>query len=567
MSPSPRLRCAIYTRKSSEEGLEQDFNSLHAQREACEAFVASQAGLGWKLIRDGYDDGGISGGTLARPALQRLLDDVKNGRVDVVVVYKIDRLTRSLADFAKIVEVFDERSVSFVSVTQSFNTTSSMGRLTLNVLLSFAQFEREVTGERIRDKIAASKKKGMWMGGVVPLGYDVEARKLVINDSEAQTVRQLFSLYLTLRSLRLLQKRTQELGLTTKLYTSRSGVRRGGFGFSGGHLRSILINPIYVGRIRHGKESYPGLHEAIVERETFEQVQVLLASKSNTSASAAGKDDLHLLTGLAFDETGDRLSPTHATKNGRRHRYYVSRRVLVDRKSEGSEGWRLPAAELEQVVQTQLIQFLRSGTELVDLTRQSDFDAADISRLLAEASSMAEVFPGSSHDQRKAVIGKLVSRITVGRDHIAIAIKLASLLERLDRNKNPSQTSKIDPALHTITVPIALRRRGVERKLVLGNKPAPSAAPDPRLLSLLKKAHQLMHKLTDGAGLTIAELAECERLDVSDLSRIIRFAFLSPDITQAIVEGRQPVELMSHQLSRLPELPYLWQEQRDLLSF
>lgn len=568
MNSAPRLRCAIYTRKSSEDGLEQDFNSLHAQREACEAFIASQAGLGWKVIRDCYDDGGISGGTLARPALQRLLDDVRNGRVDVVVVYKIDRLTRSLADFAKIVEVFDERSVSFVSVTQSFNTTSSMGRLTLNVLLSFAQFEREVTGERIRDKIAASKKKGMWMGGVVPLGYDVEARRLVINDVEARTVRQLFAAYLELRSLRLLQKRTQELGLTTKFYTSRSGVTLGGLGFSCGHLRSILTNPVYVGRIRHGKASYEGLHEAIVECETFEQVQVLLASKANVSASAAGKDELHLLTGLAFDETGDRLSPTHATKNGRRHRYYVSRRVLVDRKSEGSEGWRLPAAELEQVVQTQLIQFLRSETELVDLTRQSDFDAGDISRLLAEAGSMAEVFHGPSLDQRKAVIGKLISRITVGRDHIAIAITLASLLARLDRNRNPSQTSKINPALYTITIPIALRRRGVERKLVLGNTSAPSsAAADPRLISLLKKAHQLMHKLTDGAGLTIAELAECERLDVSDLSRIIRFAFLSPDITQAIVEGRQPVEVMSHQLSRLPELPFLWQEQRDLLSF
>ncbi len=207
MNAIPRLRCAVYTRKSSEEGLEQDFNSLHAQRDACEAFILSQVGLGWKLVPDRYDDAGISGGTLARPALQRLLDDVKSGRVDVVVVYKIDRLTRSLADFAKIVEVFDERSVSFVSVTQSFNTTSSMGRLTLNVLLSFAQFEREVTGERIRDKIAASKKKGIWMGGVVPLGYDVLARKLIINKAEASTIRQLFALYLELGSIRLLQVR------------------------------------------------------------------------------------------------------------------------------------------------------------------------------------------------------------------------------------------------------------------------------------------------------------------------------------------------------------------------
>ena len=327
MSASPRLRCAVYTRKSSEEGLEQDFNSLHAQREACEAFILSQVGLGWKLIHDRYDDGGISGGTLARPALQRLLDDVKSGRIDVVVVYKIDRLTRSLADFAKIVEVFDQRSVSFVSVTQSFNTTSSMGRLTLNVLLSFAQFEREVTGERIRDKIAASKKKGMWMGGIVPLGYDAEARKLIPNDFEASTVRQLFKLYLELGSIRMLQVRAQQIGLRTKLHTSKAGLTSGGLGFSCGHLRTILTNPIYVGMIRHGKHTYPGLHEAILDQQTFDQVQALLASKANTSSSAAGKDDLHLLTGMIFDETGDRLSPTHATKNGRRYRYYVSRRL------------------------------------------------------------------------------------------------------------------------------------------------------------------------------------------------------------------------------------------------
>jgi hypothetical protein len=438
-----------------------------------------------------------------------------------------------------------------------------MGRLTLNVLLSFAQFEREVTGERIRDKIAASKKKGMWMGGVVPLGYDVQARKLTINATEAHEVRQLFSLYLELGSLRLLQKRTQELGLATKLYTSRSGVTRGGFGFSCGHLRSILINPIYVGRIRHGKESYEGLHEAIVSQEVFEQVQVLLVSKANISASAAGKDNLHLLTGLVFDETGDRISPTHATKNGRRYRYYVSRRLLVDPNSERSEGWRLPAAELEQVVQAQLIQFLRSGAELVDVARQLELDAAGVSNLLAEAGSRAEVLQRPSHDPRKAIISKLVSKITVGRDHIAIAIKIASLHERLI----PSQASKTAPAPHTITVPIALRRRGIKTRLVLGNRSAPPSAPDPGLVSLLQRSHKLLHKLTDGAGLTIAELAERERIDVSDLSRILRFAFLSPDIAQAIVEGRQPIDLMPHQLSRLPELPYLWQEQRILLSF
>ena len=260
-----------------------------------------------------------------------------------------------------------------------------MGRLTLNVLLSFAQFEREVTGERIRDKIAASKKKGMWMGGVVPLGYDVLARKLIVNEPEASTVRQLFKFYLELRSLRLLQVRAHQLGLRTKQHISRSGSTRGGLAFSCGHLRAILANPIYVGMIRHGKHSYEGQHEAILDRQTFDPVQTLLALKANTSTSAAGKDDLHVLTGLIDDETGDRLSPTHATKNGRRYRYYISRRLVNGTKTDGPEAWRLPAIEIEKVVQSQLIQLLTSNTQLLDMIPQSPFGAADIARLLSEA--------------------------------------------------------------------------------------------------------------------------------------------------------------------------------------
>jgi DNA invertase Pin-like site-specific DNA recombinase len=568
MSASPRLRCAIYTRKSSEEGLEQDFNSLHAQREACEAFILSQVGLGWKLIHDHYDDGGISGGTLARPALQRLLDDVKSGRIDVVVVYKIDRLTRSLADFAKIVEVFDERSVSFVSVTQSFNTTSSMGRLTLNVLLSFAQFEREVTGERIRDKIAASKKKGMWMGGLVPLGYDAQARKLIINDAEASTVRQLFALYLELGSLRMLQLRAQQLGLRTKQHTSRSGSTRGGLGFSCGHLRTILTNPLYVGMIRHGKHSYEGQHEAILDRQTFNQVQTLLASKANTSTSAAGKDKLHVLTGLIFDETGDRLSPTHATKNGRRYRYYVSRRLTKGAKADGPEPWRLPAMEIEKLVENRLIQFLRSDTQLLDMFPQSSFGAGDISRLLSEGRSAADTLGSSSFENRKKIISALVYEIVVNPDSIAIRLNAAGLLE-IPGEKSITLHPDTDLAsvVRTITVPIALRHRGVETKLVLNNKPAALSTPEPGLLTMLKQAHQFLQALSDGTGLTIAELATRERIDVSDLSRIIRFAFLAPNLAEAIVEGRQPVELTRHQLSRLTALPQLWSDQRALLRF
>jgi site-specific DNA recombinase len=292
-------RCAIYTRKSSEEGLEQDFNSLHAQREACEAFIKSQASEDWKLVRAAYDDGGLSGGTMERPALKRLLADIGEDRIDVVVTYKVDRLTRSLADFAKMVELFDAHGVSFVAVTQQFNTTTSMGRLTLNVLLSFAQFEREVTGERIRDKIAASKKKGMWMGGVPPLGYDVRERRLVVNPVEAQTVRHIYERYLQLGCVRQLSKELDQQGIVSKVRVSKKGVESGGCRFSRGALYELLANPIYVGEIRHKQERHAGQHEPILARELWERVQrhmrenAARGPKRSTSAIAsplAGKD-------------------------------------------------------------------------------------------------------------------------------------------------------------------------------------------------------------------------------------------------------------------------------------
>src|ERR1700674_2703597 len=277
MSTKPPLRrCAIYTRKSSEEGLEQDFNSLDAQRESCEAFIRSQHGEGWRLVQTGYDDGGFSGGTMERPALKRLLADIEQGLVDAVVVYKVDRLTRSLADFAKMIESFDRHEVSFVAVTQQFNTTTSMGRLTLNVLLSFAQFEREVTGERIRDKIAASKRKGMWMGGTVPLGYDVHERRLVVNQAEAEIVRQIFQRYLELGAVRLLRDDLVQRGIQSKVRVSASGNCSGGAVFSRGALYNLLSNPVYLGEVRHKSERHLGQHQAILERELWERVQRML---------------------------------------------------------------------------------------------------------------------------------------------------------------------------------------------------------------------------------------------------------------------------------------------------
>src|SRR5271155_5363069 len=300
-------RCAIYTRKSSEEGLEQDFNSLHAQREACEAFIKSQTSEGWKLIKTAYDDGGLSGGTMERPALRRLLADIGDGLIDTVVVYKVDRLTRSLADFAKMVELFDAHRVSFVAVTQQFNTTTSMGRLTLNVLLSFAQFEREVTGERIRDKIAASKKNGIWMGGTVPLGYDWCARRLVVNDAEAPTVRLIFERYLKLRSVRRLKEELSRDGIVSKVRVSKKGNQSGGQPFGRGALYELLANPIYLGEIRHRKVRHPGQHPAIVDRKLWERVQHQLREQTAHHRTIDRGAVSSPLAGKLFDENGEPL--------------------------------------------------------------------------------------------------------------------------------------------------------------------------------------------------------------------------------------------------------------------
>src|SRR5713226_276799 len=321
-------RCAVYTRKSSEEGLEQAFNSLHAQREACEAYIKSQAHEGWRLAKASYDDGGFSGGSMERPALQRLLAEVAAGRINVIVVYKVDRLTRSLADFARIVETLDGHGASFVSVTQQFNTTTFMGRLTLNVLLSFAQFEREVTGERIRDKIAASKRKGMWMGGTVPLGYVVKNRKLMVNATEAERVREIYRQYLKLGCVSKLKIYLERKGIRSRERISQTGRKTGGAAYSRGALYNILQNRIYLGEIEHRGQVYPGEHEGIVPRELWERVQAQLRANNHTHQNVLRAAMPSLLVGLVYDERGNRFTPAHAVKNGKRYRYYVSQAAI-----------------------------------------------------------------------------------------------------------------------------------------------------------------------------------------------------------------------------------------------
>src|ERR1700720_137085 len=382
------VRCAIYTRKSSEEGLEQEFNSLQAQREACEAFINSQRNEGWVCLRAAYDDGGFSGATMARPALQQLLADLAAGRVDIVVVYKIDRLTRSLADFAKIVEILDTRGASFVSVTQQFNTTTSMGRLTLNVLLSFAQFEREVIGERIRDKIAASKKKGMWMGGVPPLGYQAQDRKLVIVESEAEIVRLIFRRHAELGSVRWLRDELEALSIQSKLRTSASGRISGGKPFARGALYLMLQNRIYRGEIVHNQQSYPGEHEPIIDQPLWDAVQAQLASNAAQRNEGGKTLQPSLLAGMLFDGDGNRMTPSHAVKKGTRYSYYVSRSLITKDRAETSAGLRIPAAEIEHLVSSRVHRWLLDPGSIYKSTAARLADASVQQRLAARAADL-----------------------------------------------------------------------------------------------------------------------------------------------------------------------------------
>ena len=575
--PAERIRCAIYTRKSSDEGLEQEFNSLHAQREACEAFIASQRHEGWHVLSAHYDDGGYSGGTMGRPALKRLIDDIADGKIDTVVVYKIDRLTRSLFDFAKIVEIFDARDVSFVSVTQAFNTTTSMGRLTLNVLLSFAQFEREVTSERIRDKIAASKKKGIWMGGAVPLGYDAMDRKLKINAREEQTVRQLFELYLELGSVRKLQEETRRLGLKTKIRTLADGRRLGGTDFSRGHLYRILSSPIYIGRIPHRQTSYEGEHDAIVSVETWDKVQALLAANAGRQRGRTSSKHPSLLAGLLFTEEDVPFTPSHAVNHGRRYRYYVER-SLMSLSAEAAKtenplntnggaglrprGWRLPAHEIERLVLTQVVLFLKDRSALLDALRVKYKPPDAVSAVLVHASEVAEALETASPKIQTDLVTTLVQRVTVAPDKLTIEIARKALAASLlDQEADEASASTRGDAV-AIDVPVSLRRRGVEAKLVVPNLTDAASDPDPSLVKLLARAHEWFSRILRGEVKDFQAIATAEKLNRSYVTRAVSLAFLPPATTKAILEGRQPPELTAKRLLRCAHnLPLAWADE------
>lgn len=550
----PVIRCAIYTRKSSDEGLDLAFNSLDAQHEACAAYIASQRHEGWKILPGRYDDGGVSGGTLDRPALRHLLADIDAGRIDMVVVYKIDRLTRSLTDFAKLVERLDAASCSFVSVTQAFNTSSSMGRLTLNVLLSFAQFEREVTAERIRDKIAASKKRGLWIGGLPPLGYDPhpdrQRRELVINEDEAKTVRRLFALYAEHRNLRGTAEAALREGLRSKHHHFASGRQQGGEILSRGQIHKILTNPVDRGQIRHRNRCWPGTHPAIVEENLWNAVQDLLqaASAKRRGAPSGASADRHApLKGKVRDETGDALTPTHTIRRGRKQRYYVSHRLISG--GRDASGWRLPATAFEAAVARSVAAHLSTCADRHGILEEPDAAA------VAPASERVAALARAIREHGCHAAAALIDRVDLARGRIGIALGGDALAAATGL-----PAGRLDPALLRIAAPFTCRRRGVETRIIAGDR---EPAPDTTLIRALRNAHRWADALSTGTPL--GKIAAAEKVAERYLARIVHLACLAPRIQVAILEGSQPPELTLERLAKVP-LPLDWAAQEQLLG-
>jgi site-specific DNA recombinase len=560
------FRCAIYTRKSSEEGLEQSFNSLDAQREACEAYVLSQRQEGWRVLETHYDDGGYSGGSMERPALKQLLADIDARKIDVVVVYKVDRLTRSLADFARIVQVFDSQNVSFVSVTQQFNTTSSMGRLTLNVLLSFAQFEREVTGERIRDKIAASKRKGMWMGGRVPLGYDLKDRKLIVNPAEAKQVEEIFRAYLEVGCVRKLRAHLEQRRVLSKVRTGSSGRKAGGGSYSRGALHKLLANRIYIGEIFHKGNAYPGEHEAIIDLDLWESVRAKLAENHRARKHRTNASEPSLLSGLIFDEDGSRYTPSHAVKNGKRYRYYVSRKIIHGQSRASTQPSRIPARELEQLVVTELASFFGSSDRVTSVLGQVGEDLATTRALVGAAQQFAKVLVGDSTSGLRERLAGIVARITIRLDSIEVHFSKEGARARLlNQERILGQPSDGQPI--ALTIAMKLKRCGGEMRLIIPGWAAidQRRQPVPSLIKAVSRASDWVRRMEGGEFRHQRDLAKATKLEPRYINALLRVAFLAPEIVEAIIDGRQPPNLTLGSLTGV--LPMSWQRQKTLISF
>jgi site-specific DNA recombinase len=555
------IRCAIYTRKSSEEGLEQSFNSLDAQREACEAFILSQRHEGWQPLSARYDDGGFSGGNMERPALTRLMTDIVAGKVNTVVVYKVDRLTRSLADFAKIIEQFDARKVSFVSVTQQFNSTSSMGRLTLNVLLSFAQFEREVTGERIRDKIAASKRKGMWMGGRVPLGYDLRDRKLYINADEAKKIREIFDQYLSLGCVSSLKEHLDKGSMRSKL---RPGDRRrtGGERFSRGALYKLLRNHLYVGEIAHKGAAYPGEHEAIIDRKTWERVQRLLEENHQGDWTRSRSAKPSLLTGLVFDLASNRYIPTHAQKNGRRYRYYTSQ-AAIRKGRDGNSISRVPAPELERGVMERIAEFLRSPIEILDAAKEVGISASECNRLLKRAGNVAQEGLASSKMDQADFLKGILDRVIIHSDSAQVRLNAVSLFRSIlgEREVKPEVAEA-----HLINLSCSLQSkfRGGAIRVVVGNVQPAASETNLAILKAVARARSWYEQIVSGEVSSIPELARQHGVTPRYVKKILPCALLRPNIVEAIVNRECPSQLTLSALTE--EVSLDWTSQKEIIA-
>ena len=541
---------------------------MDAQREACEAFIQSQKHEGWAADPAMYDDGGISGATMDRPALQRLLADIAIGRIDVVVVYKVDRLTRTLSDFARIVEILDKNQVSFVSVTQQFNTTTSMGRLTLNVLLSFAQFEREVTGERIRDKIAASKKKGMWMGGTVPLGYDARDRKLVVNESEAETVRHIFRRYTELKSVRVLKTTLDAAGIVSKKRVLTDGRVVGGNRLARGALYLMLQNRLYRGEIVHKDKAYPGQHQAIIEQDLWDAVRVILKGNRVAREEGATTKQPSLLTGLLLDAQGERMTPTHAVKAGKRYRYYVSQQLITGGDTTKSRGQRLPAEEIEALVAGHLASWLQDPGSLAEAIGGDNKTAAEQQSHTEQAVILADAIHSENVGQIRARLIAVLSAIQVHLDRVEIRIDRCRFLSALGHDVLNEQhpVPPVGGGTITLTVPVRLRRTGIEMKLVLEDVRS-IGKPKPSLLKLLAGAFAIKERALNNPSQTIRDIAIAEGVSDSYASRVLRLTYLAPDIVTAILDGRQPSGLSARRLLSRSRLPLDWAEQRQVLGF
>jgi site-specific DNA recombinase len=534
------VRCAIYTRVSTDQGLEQDFNSLDAQHDAAEAYIRSQAHAGWTLIRARYDDGGYSGGSTERPALQQLLADVRARKVDVIVVYKVDRLTRSLADFAKLVELFDGHGVSFVSVTQQFNTTTSMGRLTLNVLLSFAQFEREVTSERIRDKIAASKRKGLWVGGMVPLGYATKDRKIVVVEDEAERVRIIFRRYLELGSLNLLMADLRDRGIATKVRSHSTGRTIGGIPFTRGPLAHLLRNRFYIGEVAYKDEVFPGAQSAILDRDLFDAVQAKLDDQLTNYTASRAKSEA-LLIGRIYDDRGNRMSPSHVRKQGLRYRYYISAPLLQGQAGSAGSIPRVSAAEIEAVV----LQAVRD--HLKDSVRTDDRDliSTHLIRVEVHADHLAVELKGLTGtapkgDRRPARHGSHDKQQDAdGIDHAVLLIPW---------QKNPSKRRR------EIIVPVSASARDL--------RPI-RAETRVTLVTSIARGRRWLDEIVTGKVTGVEQIAARDRCSVRQVNMTISLAFLAPDLVKAAVEGRLPRGIG---IARLRDAPVEWSRQHAMLG-